>query len=272
VARRLFRFAGLASLYRSEPTLIVLVQAVALAIAVGCVGVYMRASGKVDWGTPLGDYFVYLAALTALAALLAPLPRIAAVLLLLAAIEMSLGIGSLVAFKFGLLKAETLCPPNGREDVRFQWHPLLQSVPQPTAAGGTTGRIHISSEGLRGPERTAEALRGKTGVALFGGSTTFDGNPDGLSWPDRLQVALGNGFAVINHGMTGYTTAEHVIQTAFYERSADLEPHCAVYFVGINDLRNAHIRNLDPAYAGLHMRPETAAGGGRPGEVFGSGG
>jgi hypothetical protein len=60
-------------------------------------------------------------------------------------------------------------------------------------------------------------------------------------------------FAVINHGVPGYSTAENVIQTAFYERTHGVSPRCAVYFVGWNDLRNSHVRNLDPGYADFHL-------------------
>ena len=53
--------------------------------------------------------------------------------------------------------------------------------------------------------------------------------------------------------MPGYTTAEHAIQTAFYQTKFGKPPACALYFVGWNDLRNAHIPQLDPAYADFHL-------------------
>jgi hypothetical protein len=58
---------------------------------------------------------------------------------------------------------------------------------------------------------------------------------------------------VINHGMLGYSTAEHVIQTAFYERTHGVPPRCSIYYIGWNDLRNSHVRNLDPGYADFHL-------------------
>lgn len=30
-------------------------------------------------------------------------------------------------------------------------------------------------------------------------------------------------------------------------------PRCAVYYVGWNDIRNAHLKDLDPAYADFHL-------------------
>ena len=53
--------------------------------------------------------------------------------------------------------------------------------------------------------------------------------------------------------MPGYTTAEHVLQTAFYPEKFGKAPRCAVYYVGWNDLRNAHIPDLDPGYADFHL-------------------
>jgi len=50
-----------------------------------------------------------------------------------------------------------------------------------------------------------------------------------------------------------YTTAEHIIQTAFYERVKGVTPNCSIYYVGWNDLRNAHLANLDPGYADFHL-------------------
>jgi hypothetical protein len=51
----------------------------------------------------------------------------------------------------------------------------------------------------------------------------------------------------------GYTTVEHLIQTAFYQTKFGKKPRCAIYYVGWNDLRNAHIPDLDPAYADFHL-------------------
>ena len=44
-----------------------------------------------------------------------------------------------------------------------------------------------------------------------------------------------------------------MIQTAYYEDTFGKRPRCALYYVGWNDIRNAHIKNLDPAYADFHL-------------------
>ena len=70
----------------------------------------------------------------------------------------------------------------------------------------------------------------------------------------RDRATLGpDAFAVINHGVPGYTTVEHLIQTAFYQTKFGVPPRCAIYYVGWNDLRNAYIPDLDDAYAKYHL-------------------
>jgi lysophospholipase L1-like esterase len=172
----------------------------------------------------------------------------AAVFLSLAALEVGFGFGSLVLYKYRLIPAPVLMPSNDASSVvRYAWHPLLQALPVP-------GYGPINSEQWRGKEWSAEELRGKVLVALFGGSTTFEGfTPDGRTWPDRLQAMLPANYAVVNHSRDGFTSAEIAIQTLFYERTKGVSPSCSVYFVGANDVRNAHIRGLDPGYADFHL-------------------
>jgi len=44
------------------------------------------------------------------------------------------------------------------------------------------------------------------------------------------------------------------VQTAFYADTFGARPTCALYFIGWNDIRSAHIENLDPGYARYHLR------------------
>jgi lysophospholipase L1-like esterase len=76
--------------------------------------------------------------------------------------------------------------------------------------------------------------------------------PNGQTWSDDLEQQLGRGYAVINHGAPGYSTVENLLQTLFYLDTYGVRPHCAVY-LGWNDVRNAHLPNLDPAYANFHL-------------------
>jgi lysophospholipase L1-like esterase len=229
---------------------------VSLVLAIGVAGVawHFWWRGDLPPGMPRRWYFYYLGALLLLGMAVAPWPRLAMVVLSLAALEIGFGIGGRVFERLGLSET-SLLPANEWADMRFTWHPLLQAVPIPTPAEESNPYIRHNSRKLRGQERTPESLAGKKVVALFGGSTTYDqGNGDGDSWPERLEALLGpSRHAVINHGMGGYASAEHVIQTAFYESPYGRRPDCAIYYMGWNDAHNAHIANLDPGYADFHL-------------------
>ena len=250
---------GLERPYRFGRLLVLLVT-IALAIVVLAAALFFwtregRADRGLSWGTPRGWYFVYLTLLLALALLLARWPGKAAVVLSLAALEIGFGFGSALLYVAQFTASNAFFPNNYNRPL-YEWHPLLQAVPEPTPAGqAATTKIHITAERLRSRERTSQELQNKTVIALFGGSTTMDfSNPDGESWPDRLEQKLGaDRYAVINHGTPGYTTAEHVLQTAFYQRAFDTAPRCALYYIGWNDLTNAHVQGLDPAYANFHL-------------------
>lgn len=230
--------------------------ALALALVVGAVAVRLSLRDELSLQGPRGWYFLYLAILLVLGVAMARRPRLATIALSLAALEIGLGFGSAVLYKYRLTNSEILFPRNYTRPA-YGWHPLLQVLPlpmPPDQAGNA--RVFINADRLRGPQRSAEGLRGKIVVALFGGSTTLDFvSPEGRSWPDQLERLLGpERYAVINRGVSGYTTAEHLLQTAFYQRSFGVEPACAVYYIGWNDLRNAHIAGLDPGYADWHLR------------------
>jgi lysophospholipase L1-like esterase len=90
-------------------------------------------------------------------------------------------------------------------------------------------------------------------IATVGSSTTYDvAVPNGQTWSDDLEQQLGRGYAVINHGVPGYTSVENLLQTLFYLDTYGVRPHCAVY-LGWNDIINAHLPNIDPAYANFHL-------------------
>ncbi len=252
---------GLVRPFRFERVLVLLV-ALFLLSAVALVAVLLlgREAGlqadtrSLNWGTPRGWFFVYLTGLLALSLVLAPWWRMAAVLLSLVAIEIGLGFGAVALYLARVTPTLTLFPENYNRPL-YRWHPLLQAVAVPTPPHKVaTARVFINSLGLRGPERTADDFKDRIVVALFGGSTTLDAsNDDGESWADMLQRSLGDRYLVVNHGAPGYTTAEHVLQTAFYDSAFGVPPHCSVYYVGWNDLTNAHLRGLDPGYADHHM-------------------
>ena len=184
----------------------------------------------------------------------------AGALLILALVDFGWGVGSF-SLRHSTLGGASLLPPDKSEPQRFQWHALLQAVPIPSLRFTSATGLAIShtSEGTRGRNPVPDELAERSVVSTFGGSTTYDiGAGEGDTWSDRLAAALDQGedkgrFFVVNHGVPGYTTVEHLIQTAFYQVKFGKKPRCAIYYVGWNDLRNAHIPNLDPAYADFDL-------------------
>ena len=232
---------GLARPYRFERTLLAL-AALALLLATGVVAGLLAHAGELKAGTQRATYFLYLAALLLAVLALLRWPKLALALLALAAIDLGLGIST------------RLLPENTSDPERFAWHALLQVVPKPSLSLVTSNgvRLHHTTLGTRGSEPSPQQ-RERAIVAVFGGSSTYDVSlSDGETWADRLEQALGERFLVINHGVPGYSTVEHLVQTAFYQDKYG-KPRCAIYYVGWNDIRNAHIANLDPAYADFHL-------------------
>ncbi|MFI5029517.1 MAG: hypothetical protein ACHQPH_02325 [Reyranellales bacterium] len=234
---------GLARPHRFERTLLALVAVIVL-LATGVLALVLWHAGELRPGTLRATYFFYLVGLVLAALVALRWTKLAMALLALAAIELGLGI------------ATRLLPDNVSDPQRFAWHVLLQAVPIPSLdmVSSNGVRIHHTSQGTRGREPTEREMAERTVIAAFGGSSTYDiALSDGETWTDRLQQALGDRFLVINHGVPGYSTVEHVIQTVFYEDTFGKQPRCALYYVGWNDIRNAHIKNLDAGYADFHL-------------------
>lgn len=235
--------------------LLVLGTAISLGLASAIAAAVLAATNELGWGSPRWHYIVYIALLVVTGASLIRWPRLAALPLAFATVELGLGLGSLVVAKTGLARA-SLLPGRYSDPPRFEWHPLLQAVPIPTISRSVVHlRVSHSAERTRGRDYTADELRVRKVIAAFGGSTTYDISvSDDETWPSQLEAELGDkSFAVINRGVPGYTTAEHLVQTAFYQTTFGVPPHCALYYVGWNDLRNAHLRGLDPGYADFHL-------------------
>ncbi len=223
-------------------------------LVVAGVAIWLARIDELKLGGPRTEYFLYLAALLVVTILVARWPRLSATLLVLACVEFAWGVGSWALTPPG---SPSLLPPVKAEPLRFAWHPLLQAEPVPGLAftSATGLAIRHSSQGTRGRDPDPARLADSGVVATFGGSATYDiGNGEGDTWPERLDEALrGDRLLVVNHGVPGYTTAEHLLQTAFYPEKFGKAPRCAVYFVGWNDLRNAHIPELDAGYADFHL-------------------
>jgi lysophospholipase L1-like esterase len=173
--------------------------------------------------------------------------RTALTLLALASLDLTFGLGTqalaLAGYRNSFLPMKTVSLLNGK---RFTYHPLLQGVPTP---GFDNGFFIHDKKGHRAilPAGNPDGPR----IALIGGSSTYDlGNPAGKTWPDDLQRIIPQA-NLINFGVPGYSTSEHIIQTAYYLAPENVT--CAVYYIGWNDIRNSFVPTLDPAYADYHL-------------------
>lgn len=248
---------GLAKPYRFERTLAA-IAALGLGAIATVAFLFLVFTHRLNADAPRAFYFLYVAALIVVALLLAPLPRLAAVPLTIAALELGLGLGSAALHGLGL--GASLLPPNALVFYRgFGWHPLLQTVPLPSRPGDwRQADGYHNAQGLRGRERSADEVRGRIAIELFGGSTTYDvGAEDGETWGDMLEARLGDRYAVLNHGVPGFSSALHVLQTAFYQQPYGERPACALYYLGWNELANAHVRGLDSGYADHQVGRQT---------------
>src|SRR5476651_2230424 len=245
---------GLVPPYRFE-RLILAAFACLLLIVLALGALWLSLAGDLPRGSPRFTYFGYLTVLLMLALVTVRWPRLCAVLLVLAAIDIVWGLGSFALDRRN--GTASLLPPGTYEPQRFQWNALLQAVPIPSLriTSNTGLAVSHTSESTRGREPSRSDVEGHTIVATVGGSSTYDvGAGEGDTWSDRLNDALGRDrYFVVNHGVPGYTTVEHLVQTTFYQAKFGRPPRCALYYVGYNDLRNAFIPRLDPGFADYHL-------------------
>ena len=162
-------------------------------------------------------------------------------------IELVLGYAGPVTSKLGLdLDLRSFLP---RDDFPFVFHPMLGAIPDPNYR---TRSVSHSSSSLRNtfPGFDDE----KPHVAVFGGSTTYDlgVSSDSKTWVSQLAGRLPK-YSFSNNGVPGYSSAEHVVQTAFYVDRAGSLPSCAVYYFGWNDIRNFGFSHLDSGFANFHL-------------------
>lgn len=131
--------------------------------------------------------------------------------------------------------------------ARFEPHPLLVAIPRP----GRFGDVEHDAAHHRTTWNEGKSAHPKA-IFAFGGSTTYDiGNVDVATWPSDLSRRLGGEFTVTNLGVPGYSSLENMIQSLFVFR--DHKPTCALYYLGWNDLRNAHLKNLRSDYSDFHL-------------------
>ncbi len=135
----------------------------------------------------------------------------------------------------------------------FMYHPYLLGVGRPNARTiSEAGTIFThNSKGFRTQEFLNEKGKGVCRVITLGGSSTYGtGVSDEYTWPVYLQHFLGKGYEVINMGIPAYSSVEHIIQTAFEVN--DFKPDICMYYLGWNDARTMHVKNLSADYSNIH--------------------
>ena len=218
-------------------------------------GILLATTGRLNIGTPRWYFLVYVGLTLLLGGGISFYPKLAWCLFAIAFLEISLSMSTYLLNKAHI--GRSLFPRNSvSAKPQFMYHPLLQGTPTPNFEGeGEIPGVIIKHNkyGLRGASLPARA-DGKIVIATIGGSTTYDiGVSQGSTWPEMLQKELGDKYLILNFAVPGYSTSEHVIQTAFYLEKTGLKPSCAIYFIGANDIRNSHIPHLDEAYANFHL-------------------
>ncbi|MBZ5523122.1 MAG: hypothetical protein LAP21_12865 [Acidobacteriia bacterium] len=249
-------------------------------ISVFVVCVFMFFDNGLSIGTQRFYFFSYIICLLLIAAAFSKARKLSYAILCWCLIELSLGFASEGWQKRGA--GTSLFPKNivtrvNPDEAAFIYHPLLQIVPRPnyqykinldfkriekkakaadvdvaSLQGKEITFVH-NSLGIRGKELTPEDLaRGL--IFVYGGSTTYDiSATQGETWVEELQSELKNKYTVLNFGVVAHSTTEHLLDTAFYQDVVKKQPVCAIYYVGWNDIINAHIQNLDSAYADYHL-------------------
>jgi len=137
--------------------------------------------------------------------------------------------------------------PADRNDTLFEDHPYLARRLRGGAdVGMFRSKNHINRDHTRfipGTVSDAPRLR----VACIGGSTTYCTHvDDALAWPALLQEALGPEVEVINFGVPGYASLEHIAQMAMIVPEYD--PDLVVFYAGWNDLSFYHTPDMGPDY------------------------
>ena len=136
-----------------------------------------------------------------------------------------------------------------RNNQRWETHPYLNYIPRPgfQVKDSVTNKIIDShnSLGFRGPEFSLNKPAGVFRIVMLGGSAVYtsrvQSNFDSI--PARLELSLKNrGFnkiEVINGGVSGYSTAEALINLQF--RVLELSPDMVIVYEAVNDLHNRYV-------------------------------
>lgn len=134
---------------------------------------------------------------------------------------------------------------------RYLPHPYLIYVRVPNSRGkNPTGLYATNNQGFGGIKPTyIEKKPGIKRVVCIGGSTTeMVWEKWWNTYPDWLQRFLGEEYEVINAGVSGWTTAEMLINLQL--RLLEFKPDIAVIYAGFNDAKGVGIyKGFTPDYS-----------------------
>ncbi len=133
-----------------------------------------------------------------------------------------------------------------------QPHPYFGACLIPNISEERNGiRISHNSFRCRGAEFARPKPAGVFRIVALGGSTTYGtGVSDDQTWEVYLAQELGHNVEVINFANAGGTSLEASLQTALL--FSDVQPDVALYYLGWNDARVQHVKNLWPDWSDFH--------------------
>jgi len=133
----------------------------------------------------------------------------------------------------------------------FDPDPYLVGVPKKNVSITAWGKVYShNSMGWRNDE--FEKYKTKSRIVVVGGSTVYGiGVTDHETWPYFLDSLLGDSIEVLNFGIPGHSTVEHLNLLSFFVPVYD--PDLVLVQCGLNDLRNMHVDNLKADYANFHQ-------------------
>jgi lysophospholipase L1-like esterase len=140
--------------------------------------------------------------------------------------------------------------PRNQNYKLFEPHPYLGAMP----VKGVSVKFHEISyhhnaQGFRGRDFPAKSE--KIRIVCIGGSTTYGTNTsNNQTWPYYLDSLLAPGYEVLNLGVPGHSTVEHIIMASLVV--PEYKPDIILIHCGMNDLRNQHILGLKPDYSDFH--------------------
>tara|TARA_B100000767_G_C19756827_1_gene533303 strand:- start:1361 stop:2599 length:1239 start_codon:yes stop_codon:yes gene_type:complete len=162
-------------------------------------------------------------------------------------LELLFGLMPIALDKLGITDMQWFVP-RAQFETKFEFHPMLGAIP---LSEYSSEEANHSKKSVRKNKNKFD--QSKDHIAIFGGSTTYDiGIYDEDTWVSIIDELLPS-YSVSNNGVPGYSSAEHVIQTAFYPDRAGKMPICNVYLMGWNDIRSFGIKDLDSGYANFHL-------------------